>query len=202
MCSDCRSSLRCMSMALTSITAGSWPCSTGSPAAQRFKNAYQGGQGSYVRARACPLRRWPASLRSLIECSVDLTVIGEAGSTPSARRLDLELLPDVVVLDLLLPKARGHAGPPGAPRPGPPGGRHQPHGRAGAPQAMVAGAHAFLEKHCRDVDDLLHMIRSAHRQNPFTTRRVRPGPLRGRLVRLGLRTAVPFCSSPAEPWEA
>jgi FixJ family two-component response regulator len=35
------------------------------------------------------------------------------------------------------------------------------------PQAMVAGAHAFLEKLCRDVDDLLHMIRSAHRQNPL-----------------------------------
>jgi hypothetical protein len=31
------------------------------------------------------------------------------------------------------------------------------------PQAMVAGAHAFLEKHGRDVDDLLDMIRAADR---------------------------------------
>jgi hypothetical protein len=31
----------------------------------------------------------------------------------------------------------------------------------------VAGAHAFLEKHGRDVEDLLHMIRSAHCQNPL-----------------------------------
>jgi chemotaxis response regulator CheB len=45
------------------------------------------------------------ALRSLLECSPDLTVVGEAGSARSARRLDLELLPDVVVLDLLLPQA-------------------------------------------------------------------------------------------------
>ena len=41
------------------------------------------------------------ALRRLIECAPDLTVVGEARSTPSATRLDLELLPDVVVLDLL-----------------------------------------------------------------------------------------------------
>ena len=45
------------------------------------------------------------ALRSLIECAPDLTVVGEAGSARSARRLDLELGPDVVVLDLLLPQA-------------------------------------------------------------------------------------------------
>jgi FixJ family two-component response regulator len=33
------------------------------------------------------------------------------------------------------------------------------------PQAMVAGAHAFLEKHGRDVDDLLDMIRAAYRHD-------------------------------------
>jgi chemotaxis response regulator CheB len=65
------------------------------------------------------------ALRSLLECAADLTVVGLAGSTRSAKRLDLELLPDVVVLDLLLPQAAGwHADPPGAPKPGPPGGRH------------------------------------------------------------------------------
>jgi DNA-binding NarL/FixJ family response regulator len=35
------------------------------------------------------------ALRSLIECSEALTVFGEAGSTRSAKRLDLELLSDV-----------------------------------------------------------------------------------------------------------
>jgi chemotaxis response regulator CheB len=35
----------------------------------------------------------------------DLTMVGKAGSTRSAKRLELELLPDVVVLDLLLPQA-------------------------------------------------------------------------------------------------
>jgi DNA-binding NarL/FixJ family response regulator len=45
------------------------------------------------------------ALRCLIECAPDLIVVGEARSTASAKRLDLELLPDVVVLDLLLPQA-------------------------------------------------------------------------------------------------
>ena len=45
------------------------------------------------------------ALRGLIECAPDLMVVGEAGSTRSAMRLDLELDPDVVVLDLLLPQA-------------------------------------------------------------------------------------------------
>jgi DNA-binding NarL/FixJ family response regulator len=107
------------------------------------------------------------ALRSLIECSMDLTVVGEAGSARSAKCLDQELLPDVVVLDLLLPQA--------------PDGmqvlrelrrRDRPVvaiSRTGAlgPEAMVAGAHAFLEKHGRDVDDLLDMIRAAHRHDPW-----------------------------------
>jgi DNA-binding NarL/FixJ family response regulator len=107
------------------------------------------------------------ALRSLIDCSVDLTVVGEAGSTGSAKRLDLELLPDVVVLDLLLPQAmdgmcvlrelRRHGRPVVA---------ISGTGELG-PEAVVAGAHAFLEKHGRDVDDLLDMIRAAHRQHPW-----------------------------------
>jgi DNA-binding NarL/FixJ family response regulator len=107
------------------------------------------------------------ALRSLIECSSDLRVVGEAGSTRSAKRLDLELGPDVVVLDLLLPQA-----PDGLEVLWELRGRGRPvvaisrMGELG-PQAMVAGAHAFLEKHGRDVEDLLHMIRSAHCQNPL-----------------------------------
>jgi DNA-binding NarL/FixJ family response regulator len=107
------------------------------------------------------------ALRSLIECSPGLTVVGEAGSTRSAKRLDLELLPDVVVLDLLLPQA-----PEGMQVLRELRGRDRPvvaisrMGELG-PQAMVAGAHAFLEKHGRDVDDLLDMIRAAYRHDPW-----------------------------------
>jgi DNA-binding NarL/FixJ family response regulator len=97
----------------------------------------------------------------------DLTVVGEARSTRSAKRLDLELLPDVVVLDLLLPQAmdgmrvlrelRRH-GRPVVAISGTGELRHE---------AVVAGAHAFLEKHGRDVDDLLDMIRAAYRHDPW-----------------------------------
>jgi DNA-binding NarL/FixJ family response regulator len=107
------------------------------------------------------------ALRSLIECAADLTVVGEAGSTPSAKRLDLQLRPDVVVLDLLLPQAADGMQVLRELR-----GRDRPVvaisgiGELG-PRAMVAGAHAFLETHGRDVDDLLDMIRAAYRHDPW-----------------------------------
>jgi DNA-binding NarL/FixJ family response regulator len=107
------------------------------------------------------------ALRSLIQCSPDLTVVGEAGSARSARRLDQELGPDVVVLDLLLPQA-----PDGMQVLRELRGRDRPvvaisrMGELGA-EAMLAGAHAFLEKDGRDVDALLDMIRTAYRQDPW-----------------------------------
>ncbi len=107
------------------------------------------------------------ALRGLIERASDLTVVGEAGSAGSAGRLDLELDPDVVVLDLLLPQAsdgmqvlqelRGRGRPVVA---------ISRMGELG-PQAVAEGAHAFLEKHGRDVDDLLEMIRAAYRHDPW-----------------------------------
>jgi DNA-binding NarL/FixJ family response regulator len=107
------------------------------------------------------------ALRRLIQCAPDLTVVGEAGSTRGAKRLDLELLPDVVVLDLLLPQA-----PEGMDVLRELRGRGRPVVAIGCmgelgPRAMVAGAHAFLEKHGRDVDDLLDMIRAAYRHDPW-----------------------------------
>jgi DNA-binding NarL/FixJ family response regulator len=107
------------------------------------------------------------ALRSLIDSSPDLTVVGEAASTRSAKRLDLALVPDVVVLDLLLPQA-----PDGMEVLGKLRGRGRPVvaiSQMGElrPQAMVAGAHGFLEKHGRDVDDLLDMIRAAYRHDPW-----------------------------------
>ena len=106
------------------------------------------------------------ALRGLIECAPDLTVVGEAGSTRRAIRLDLDLRPDVVVLDLLLPQA-----PDGLEVLRQLRGRDRPVvaiSRLGelGPEAMAAGAHAFLEKHGRDVDDLLDMIRAASRHDP------------------------------------
>ena len=78
-----------------------------------------------------------------------------------------ELLPDVVVVDLLLPQA-----PDGMQILGQLRGRDRPvaavsrMGELG-PQAMVAGAHA-LEKQGRGVDDLLDMIRAAYRHDPWS----------------------------------
>jgi two-component system, NarL family, response regulator NreC len=107
------------------------------------------------------------ALRGLIQYSPDLIVVGEARSTRSAKRLDLELLPDVVVLDLLLPQALDGMGVLQELR-----GRGRPVvaicGTGGlGPQAVRAGAHAFLEKHGRDVDDLLDMIRAACHHDPW-----------------------------------
>ena len=107
------------------------------------------------------------ALRGLIECAPDLTVVGEAGSTRSAWRLDLELGPDVVVLDLLLPQLADGMDVLRELR-----SRDRPvvaisrMGELGS-EAQVAGAHAFLEKHGRDVDDLLDMIRAAYRHDPW-----------------------------------
>jgi DNA-binding NarL/FixJ family response regulator len=107
------------------------------------------------------------ALRSLIECAPDLIVVGEARSTASAKRLDLELLPDVVVLDLLLPQALDGMGVlRELRRRGRPVVAISGTGELG-PRATVAGAHAFLEKHGRDVDDLLDMIRAACRHDPW-----------------------------------
>jgi chemotaxis response regulator CheB len=107
------------------------------------------------------------ALRSLIECAPDLTVVGEAASTRSAKRLDLELRPDVVVLDLLLPQAPDGMGVLQELRDrGRPVVAISRMGELG-PQAILAGAHSFLEKHGRDVDDLLDMIRVASHCDPW-----------------------------------
>ena len=94
-------------------------------------------------------------------------MVGEAGSTRSAKRLDVELGPDVVVLDLMLPKASDGMQVLRDLR-----SRDRPvvaisvMGQLG-PEALVAGAHVFLEKHGRDVDVLLDMIRAAHHHDPL-----------------------------------
>ncbi len=46
------------------------------------------------------------ALRALIDASPGLSVCGEASSGPEAMRADVDLVPDAVVLDLLLPSDR------------------------------------------------------------------------------------------------
>ena len=46
------------------------------------------------------------ALRALIASSPELSLAGEASSSSDALRADEELVPDVVLLDLLLPSAR------------------------------------------------------------------------------------------------
>ncbi|HUR17843.1 MAG TPA: response regulator [Acidimicrobiales bacterium] len=46
------------------------------------------------------------ALRALLTSSHGLAVAGEAASAPDALRVDEQLLPDIVLLDLLLPTAQ------------------------------------------------------------------------------------------------
>jgi hypothetical protein len=91
------------------------------------------------------------------------------GPTRSAKRLDPELLPDVVVLDLLLPQA-----PEGMQVLRELRGRDRQWWPSAAwaswsPKRWWQAPHAFLEKHGRDVDDLLEMTRAAYRHEPWSS---------------------------------
>ena len=107
-------------------------------------------------------------LRSLIECAPDLTVVGETGSPVGTQQLDLTLLPDVVVLDLLLPRASDGIDVLRALR-----RRNRPVVAISAmselgPIAVAAGAHTFLDKHAPAAGRLVDVIRAAsgHHPNP------------------------------------
>lgn len=106
------------------------------------------------------------ALRSLIQSAPDLTVVGEAASGRGAQHLDLELLPDVVILDLLLPHASDGMDILQELR-----RRHRPVVTISirpelGPAAIAAGAHAFLEKDGHASDKLLNTIRAAHHHHP------------------------------------
>lgn len=76
-------------------------------------------------------------LREMIQFLSDAVVVGEASSARSALQLDLALRPDVVILDLLLPRGRGRPRrPPRAERAGKACRRHQ---RLGIPGPSSAG---------------------------------------------------------------
>jgi len=106
------------------------------------------------------------ALRTLIESGPDLAVAGQAATGAQALELDLQLLPDIVVLDLLLPAAaNGLSTLQALIRRGRPvvaisisGGLRDP--------ALRAGADTFLEKGAREMDRLLDIIRAASLRPP------------------------------------
>ncbi len=111
------------------------------------------------------------ALRTLIESSPDLTVAAQAATETQTLELDLQLKPDIVVLDLLLPAAsNGLNALRELIRRGRPvvaisisGGLRTP--------ALGAGADAFLEKGGREMDRLLDTIRAASPRPPPSSAR-------------------------------
>ena len=107
-----------------------------------------------------------SGLRDMIGLFPDAVVLGEASSAHSALELDLALSPDVVVLDLLLPRAEDGLGV-----------LRELHAR-GTPvvaisvwgflraQALASGAFTFLEKGSRLIEQLMHAIRGAAGTRP------------------------------------
>ena len=111
------------------------------------------------------------ALRTLIESSPDLTVAAQAATETQTLQLDLQLEPDIVVLDLLLPAASNGLN-----------ALRELIGR-GRPvvaisisgglraAALGAGADAFLEKGGREMDRLLDTIRAASPRPPPSSAR-------------------------------
>jgi DNA-binding NarL/FixJ family response regulator len=101
------------------------------------------------------------AVRSLIDSASDLVVVGEASSELEALELDQSLMPDVVLLDILLPLVsdgmrvlgllleRGRRVVAMSIR----GGL--------AAQVVAAGAHVFVEKDVRGGSATLDAIRAA-----------------------------------------
>ena len=100
-------------------------------------------------------------LRDVIELTADAAVVGEASSARSALQLDLTLNPDVVVLDLLLPRVEDGLGV------------LRELTARGRPvvtisvlgflraQALASGAFTFLEKGSPVIEQLMQAIRGA-----------------------------------------
>ncbi len=106
------------------------------------------------------------ALRTLIESSPDLTVAAQAATETQTLELDLQLKPDIVVLDLLLPAAsNGLNALRELIRRGRPVVAISISGGLRA-AALGAGADAFLEKGAREIDRLLDTIRAAASRPP------------------------------------
>ena len=107
-----------------------------------------------------------SGLRDMIQLSPDAAVVGEASSARSALQLDRALTPDVVVLDLLLPRVEDGLGV------------LRELSARGRPvvaisvlgflraQALTSGASTFLEKGSPVIENLMQAIRGAAGTTP------------------------------------
>ena len=107
-----------------------------------------------------------SGLRDMIQLSPDAAVLGEAPSARRALELDLALSPDVVVLDLLLPRAEDGLSVLRELRArGTPVVAISVLGFLRA-QALTSGAFAFLEKGSPVIEKLMQAIRGAAGTSP------------------------------------
>lgn len=140
-------------------------------------------------------------VRMLIDSQPDLTVVGEAGDGSEAVLVADEMLPDVVLMDIRMPRADGIAGTAGILRSAAEVGRTPPRIIVlttfdlddAALRAIRAGASGFLLKDA-EPEFLLAAIRAVHGGHAV----VAPGAITNLLAHVGPGRDARRSSTPAE----
>lgn len=140
-------------------------------------------------------------VRMLIDSQADLTVVGEAGDGEQAVVVADEVLPDVVLMDIRMPRADGIAGTAGILRSAMEAGRTPPRVIVlttfdlddAALRAIRAGASGFLLKDA-EPEFLLAAIRAVHGGHAV----VAPGAIADLLAHVGPALDVRRARTPAE----
>ncbi len=140
-------------------------------------------------------------MRMLIDSQADLTVVGEAGDGGEALLVADEVLPDVVLMDIRMPRADGIAGTAGILRSATDAGRTPPRVIVlttfdlddAALRAIRAGASGFLLKDA-EPEFLLAAIRAVHGGHAV----VAPGAITDLLAHVGPARDARRTSTPAE----
>ncbi len=140
-------------------------------------------------------------VRMLIDSQPDLTVVGEAGDGGEAVVVAAEVLPDVVLMDIRMPRADGIAGTAGILRSATEEGRTPPRIIVlttfdlddAALRAIRAGASGFLLKDA-EPEFLLAAIRAVHGGHAV----VAPGAITDLLAHVGQASDARRTLSPAE----
>ncbi len=140
-------------------------------------------------------------VRMLIDSQPDLTVVGEAGDGGEAVLVADEMLPDVVLMDIRMPRADGIAGTAGILRSATEAGRRPPRVIVlttfdlddAALRAIRAGASGFLLKDA-EPEFLLAAIRAVHGGHAV----VAPGAITDLLAHVGPSRDAHRSSTPAE----
>jgi DNA-binding NarL/FixJ family response regulator len=110
-----------------------------------------------------------SALRVRLELEPDLTAVGEAGTAQQAIQLARRLQPDLVLLDLLMPRVSGYAAIPDILQVSPKSrilvvsSQTSP---TSVRQALSAGAHGYLAKRASDTE-LLAAIRRIAAGEPY-----------------------------------